>query len=157
MPLTIGLDVGTRTIGVARADDRACMARPLLTLRREGTKKDVARLLRALEREEVAAFVVGLPLQLDGDEGRSVRLARQVGELLAAESGIPVHYQDERYSTVEATRILHLQGKNSRQQRDVIDETAAAVILQDWLDAGSAPPSAAARATRELRDPNVEH
>ncbi len=79
-----------------------------------------------------------LPYELDGAEGRSARLARQIGVALGARTGLPIHYQDERYSTVEASRKLTEQGLNSRQQRSVIDQAAAAVILQDWLDAQAA-------------------
>ena len=74
---------------------------------------------------------------LEGNEGRSARLARQVGEALGARTGLPIHYQDERYSTVEASRRLSEQCLSARDQRAVIDQAAAAVILQDWLDAAA--------------------
>jgi putative Holliday junction resolvase len=77
--------------------------------------------------------VVGLPLGLEGEETRSTRLARQVGEALRV-AGLEVAYQDERFSTVEASRRLHEAGKDTRAQRAIIDQAAAAVILQDWLD-----------------------
>jgi putative Holliday junction resolvase len=77
--------------------------------------------------------VVGLPLEEDGTAGRAVRLARQVGDALGALTGLPVHYQDERYSTLEASQRLSQQGLSSRQQREIIDQAAAAVILEDWL------------------------
>ena len=134
--LTVGLDVGTRTIGLARMDRRTGLAQPWMTLSREGVKTDVRRLqsmLRTVEGGPVAALVVGLPLELDGAEGRICRLARQVGDALAAATGLPVHYHDERYSTVEASRRLYEAGYDSRQQRDIIDQAAAAVILEYWL------------------------
>lgn len=130
----IGLDVGTKTIGVARASSDGRLASPAFTLRRQGVARDVDRLKSALAGEVVEAWVVGLPFELDGSEARSARLARQVGEALAAATGRPVVYSDERFSTVEAAEKLRAAGKDARRQRAVIDQAAAAVILQGWLD-----------------------
>ena len=133
--LVIGLDVGTKTIGLARYDPRTGMASPWTTLSRRGVKKDVAQLRGALASLERPAevLVVGLPLELDGAEGRSCRLARQVGDALAAATGLPLHYCDERYSTVEAERRLYEAGYSAREQRAIIDQAAAVVILEDWV------------------------
>jgi len=130
----LSLDVGTKTIGVARAPARGpTIASPQFTLRREGLKRDVPRLWATVQQwGAVDTWVVGLPLELDGAEGRSARLARQVGDAIAKLGGT-VEYQDERFSTVEATRRLTAQGMDSRKQREVIDSAAAAVILEDWL------------------------
>lgn len=132
MAFFVALDVGTKTIGIARADVRARLASPWTTLERQGVKKDVARLQEQFETPP-EVVVVGLPLDLDGNETRSCRLARQVAEALEAQ-GHSVVFQDERFSTVEATRRLHEAGHDSRKQRGIIDQAAAAVILQDWLD-----------------------
>ena len=102
----IGLDVGTKTIGVAISDPMGWFAQPVLTLSRRGVKKDVAALAPMCRDREVATIIVGLPLELDGTEARSARLARQVGDALAAEMELPVVYVDERYSSVEAERRL---------------------------------------------------
>jgi putative Holliday junction resolvase len=109
---------------------------PWATLQREGVAKDLARLGARLRElgGPVAGLVVGLPLELEGGEGRSARLARQIAEGLSA-AGFAVHLQDERYSTVEASRRLRERGLDSRAQRGVIDQAAAAVILEDWLAA----------------------
>lgn len=133
MSCILALDVGTKTIGIARASLGTSLASPHSTLSRQGVNKDVARLVSLCAAEQAGAVVVGLPYELDGTEGRSARLARQVGEALAAASGLPVHYQDERYSTVEASRRLHEAGHSARDQRSIIDQAAAAVILEDWL------------------------
>ena len=133
MSCILALDVGTKTIGVARA--RGHMAFPVTTLRRKSVRHDTEQLFQLCRKSQASAVVVGLPLELDGGEGRAVRLARQIGEALGARTGLPIHYQDERYSTVEASRLLTEQGLSTRQQRGVIDQAAAAVILQDWLDA----------------------
>lgn len=132
-PLIVGLDVGTKTIGVAVSERGSGHVRPWFTLQRAGVARDVEKLcLRIAEGGVIDAFVVGLPYQLDGGEGRTARLARQIGEALSAR-GHAVHYQDERYSTLEASRRLHERGLDSRGQRAVIDQAAAAVILEDWL------------------------
>jgi putative holliday junction resolvase len=134
----LGLDVGTRTIGVAQADLRAAFPSPLCTLARKGVKADAARLAELCRKHGVARIVVGLPYELDGAEGRSARLARQVGEALAELTALPVEYQDERYSTVDATEQLRASGLDSRQQRAVIDQAAAMVILSAWFRARAA-------------------
>lgn len=133
MATLLALDVGTRTIGIARADDRARLPTPLSTLSRKGVKQDCARLARICAEQQAVAVVVGMPYELDGGEGRSARLARQVGDALALLTGLPVHYQDERYSTVDAAELLQAAGYSARQQRSIIDQAAAAVILQAWL------------------------
>ena len=104
----LALDVGTKTIGVATSSGAMPVATAWFTLRREGVKKDVSRLVSAVEGEawSVDQVVVGLPLEMDDAERRICRLARQVGDRLAAETGWPVHYQDERWTTIEARRRL---------------------------------------------------
>lgn len=131
----VGLDVGTKTIGLARAAEGVGHVQPWSTLRREGVRGDVARLTAQLAGlGPIAGLVVGLPYELEGGEGRSARLARQIAEALQA-AGFTVHLQDERFSTVEASRRLRERGLDSRAQRGVIDQAAAAVILEDWLAA----------------------
>jgi len=134
----VSLDVGTKTIGVARSPANGPdIATPQFVLRRAGLKSDIPRLLATLKQwGSVDTVVVGLPLDLDGNEGRSARLARQVGDAVEAQ-GHTVVYQDERFSTVEASHRLRRGGMDSRAQRSVIDSAAAAVILEDWLSAGS--------------------
>jgi putative Holliday junction resolvase len=131
----VALDVGTKTIGMARAEAVRGHATPWTTLRpRKGLKKDIPRLLEIVRAEEVEAWIVGLPIEKDGTEGRAVRLARQVGDAIGAASGRPVHYQDETLSSKEATMRLHEAGYGDRRLRPIIDQAAAAIILQRWLD-----------------------
>ena len=129
----LALDVGTKTIGIAVGSVEACLPRPHSTLGRKGVKKDVARLMHICTSLSVDAVVVGLPYELDGTEGRSARLARQVGDALGEASGLPIHYQDERYSTLEAEDRLRKSGISARDQKAIIDQEAAAVILGDWF------------------------
>ena len=133
MSCILALDVGTKTIGIARVQAGARLVSPHSTLSRKGVRKDVARLLTICTEQSATEVVVGLPYELDGTEGRSARLARQIGDALAEATGLPVHYQDERYSTVEASRRLQEAGHSARDQRSIIDQAAAAVILEDWL------------------------
>lgn len=131
-----GLDVGTKTIGVALSDLTGKLASPLFTLSRRGVRRDVEALLARLAEEEVGTYVVGLPLELDGSEARSARLARQIGEAVREHSGLPVVYIDERYSSVEAERQLLATGMSRQRRKKVIDQAAAVVILQSYLDHG---------------------
>ena len=134
MGCIIALDVGTRTIGIARAQRTHGIPTPHCTLSRQGVKKDTAKLVHIIQELRVETVVVGLPYELDDTEGRSARLARQIGESVKEATGIDVHYQDERYSTVVAEERLIEGGYNAQQRKGIIDQAAAAVILSDWLE-----------------------
>lgn len=127
------LDVGTKTIGIAVTDPLRLFGQPVLTMRRAGVNKDVAALRSVLGEYTPDLVVVGLPYELDGSEGRSARLARQIGEALAQAAGVEVAYQDERYSSVEAERFLIAQDVSRARRKQVIDQAAAVVILESWL------------------------
>ena len=133
MRCIVALDVGTKTIGIATAQEGGGIPSPHSTLSRKGVKTDVVKLAHIMGEIGAAVLVVGLPLELDDTEGRSARLARQVGDALAEATGLPVHYQDERYSTVVATERLHAAGYDGHQRKKNIDQAAAAVILEDYL------------------------
>jgi len=132
----IGLDVGTKTIGVAISDEMGWLAQPAYTLARRGVKKDVAALAVTCEERTIRTLIVGLPLELDGSEKRSARLARQIGEALAELTGLPLVYIDERYSSVEAERRLIEADVSRARRKEVIDQQAAVIILQSWLEHG---------------------
>ncbi len=132
----IALDVGTKTIGVAVSDPSQTLARLECTLARKGLKADIPAIVALLDRHAAQKVVVGLPLELDGSEARSAQLARQVGEALRT-LGRTVVYVDERFSSVEAQRQLIESGMNRKRRQAVIDQAAAAVILQAYLDHGS--------------------
>lgn len=137
MGCIIALDVGTKTIGIARASTDARLPTPHSTLGRKGVKQDVARLAHLTAELMVELVVVGLPFELDGSEGRSARLARQIGDALGTATGLPIHYQDERYSTVVAEERLRAAGYDGHQRKGIIDQAAAAVILGDYFDQSS--------------------
>ena len=131
----LALDVGTKTIGVATSTGVMSVATAWFTLDRAGVKRDVARLVSAIESagHAVETVVVGLPLEMDEAERRICRLARQVGDTLGEQTGWTVVYQDERWTTIEARRRLEMKGIFGRRQKETIDAEAAAVILEDWL------------------------
>ncbi len=131
----LGLDLGRATIGLAVADDVLRTARPLETVRRTSEAADLAALRRVADEYEVSTVVLGLPLNMDGTEGPSARLSRRFASTLEAALGLPVELFDERLSTFEAEQRLRARGLSAREQRAVIDAEAAAVILQEWLDA----------------------
>lgn len=131
----MGLDVGTKTVGVAVADELGFTAQPITVVRRSSLKKDLAELLSIANERGVDRFVIGLPLNMDGSEGPRAVATRTFGDALGAASGLPIIYQDERLTTVAAERAL-LEADVSRQKRrQVIDQVAASIILQGWLDA----------------------
>ncbi len=135
----LALDVGTKTIGVAVSDPMRLFGQPVGTLSRRGVRQDVASLVPLVDEHDPDVIVVGLPLELDGSEDRSARLARQVGEALGAATGRPVTYHDERYSSVEAERHLIAQDVSRQRRKQVIDQVAAVVILESWLREQASP------------------
>lgn len=136
MGRVMALDVGTKTIGIALSDELRMFPQPYRTLSRRGVRKDVDRLLPIVDDKQVDHVVVGLPLELDGTEERSARLARQIGEEVRERTGLPITYLDERYSSVEAERLLIEQGVSRARRKEVIDQAAACLILQSFLDHG---------------------
>lgn len=137
----LGIDLGERRIGVAISS--GTVASPLETVQRSGDRaRDHARLLDLAIEWEVDVLVVGLPLSLDGSQGpAAVAVLTEIGELRARTS-MAVETYDERLTTVTAERQLQELGVPGRDRRRMIDQVAAAVILQAWLDGrpDSAPP-----------------
>lgn len=129
----LGLDVGSRTIGVAVTDDLGMMAHALSTLDRRGTAGDVAQVRAIAERYETRRIVVGMPYELDGTEGHRASRVRVFTDALAA-AGFEVEHFDERLSTVEATDVLLEADLSRARRKQVVDKMAAQVILQRWLD-----------------------
>jgi putative Holliday junction resolvase len=134
----LGVDVGTVRVGVAKSDARGSLASPLITLRRQArTDADVDELAVLVAEHNVTGVVIGLPRTMGNREGPAVTMARQYGDLLLARiSPTPIEFVDERLTTVTAGRTLSESGIRGRAQRAVIDQMAAVVILQHWLDAG---------------------
>lgn len=130
----LGLDLGTRTIGLATSDEEGIVATPLRTIGRVGVAGDVAAVASVVEEVGAGGLVLGLPLTLEGVEGQAVRRVRAFGEALAARLDCPIHYQDERFSTAAAERVLIAADLSRRRRKQVVDHVAAALILQAFLD-----------------------
>lgn len=129
-----GLDLGTVTIGVAVSDGYRSVASPLETIKRTKFSADATRLLTIAEGRNLAGFVLGLPLNMDGTEGPRCQSTRAFARNLERLTPLPITFWDERLSTVAATRAL-LEADTSRKRRaEVIDHVAAGYILQGMLD-----------------------
>ena len=132
---TLGLDVGTKTIGVAASDALGLTAQTVTTVRRTQLKADLAALAALVREYEAERFVVGLPLNMDGSEGPRAEATRRFVTALTEALGLPVELWDERLSTVAAQRTLLEADLSRAKRREVIDQMAAQFILQGWLDA----------------------
>jgi len=132
----LGLDVGSKTIGVALTDEAEIAAHPHSVIARAGQAKDAASVAALVSKHDVTDIVIGMPYELTGKIGpRAKRVQVFVDALRAAVPTVALHEQDERFTTAEAQRVL-LDADLSRQKRKaVIDQQAAALILQGWLDA----------------------
>ncbi len=131
----LGLDVGNRRIGVAVSDELGLTAQPVLTLERRNNRRDDLRSLARLARRfNVAAIVVGNPVHLSGElspqAARTQAFAAALGEL----TGLPIRLWDERLTTREAHQILYEAGHERQKHRKVVDQVAATLILQSFLD-----------------------
>jgi putative Holliday junction resolvase len=132
----LGLDLGTKRIGVAISDPDRRVATPIEVVTRSGDRARDHRAIAALVDEwEAERVVVGLPLSLDGSTGPAARAALAEVDELAAVVGVPVDTADERMTSVTANRALDELDVRGPARRKVVDKVAAAVILQSWLDA----------------------
>lgn len=133
-PRLLAVDYGRVRHGLAVSDGLGLASHPLPAWRRQDPARDLAHLRRLCEDRDVAAIVVGLPLNMDGSEGGMAAEVRRWGEQLAADLGLPVRYEDERLSTDEAESVLQARGLKPSERRRLRDSLAAAVILQAVLD-----------------------
>jgi putative Holliday junction resolvase len=131
----IGLDVGTKTIGLALSDVERRLASPLVTLKRTKFTVDAAALQAEIRKYEAAALVIGLPLALDGSDTPRAQAARAFSRNFVALEPIPVALWDERFSTAAVERDLIAMDVSRAKRAEVIDRMAAAYILQGALDA----------------------
>ena len=131
----LGIDLGSRRIGVAISDPGRVLASPDQVIQRSGDDARDRRAIGAVAAEwEATLVVVGLPLSLDGTDGPAATAARAEAERLADATGLPVETYDERFTTVSAERSLAEANVRGPDRRKVIDMVAAAVLLQAWLD-----------------------
>lgn len=145
MPRILGLDYGTRRVGEALSDPGRTMAFPAGVYHLRTPDLDARHYRELVREDEVDRIVIGLPLHTSGREGQLASMARTFGDWLAGVTGLPVHYIDERYTSVEAEHRLIDAGLKRRKRKDLRDQLAAQILLQTYLDAGcpetEAPPA----------------
>jgi len=131
----LGLDVGSRRIGVAVSDELGLTAQPVLTLKRKrNQREDLRSLARLARRFGVAGIVVGNPLRLSGESSSQTAKVHSFAAELSELAGLPIHLWDERLTTHEAHKRLYEAGRPRLSHRRVVDQVAAAMILQEFLD-----------------------
>lgn len=132
----LGVDPGSKRIGIAVSDLSGTIASPLLVLKRSKSRQhDLHELARIAREEEAEVIVVGLPLNMDGSHGPAAKAAVAEARRLATVVGVPVELHDERLTTVTADRDMMAAGLDAVERRQVVDKVAAAIMLQSWLDA----------------------
>ncbi len=144
-PRVLGIDYGRKRVGLAVSDPLGIMAQPLPTIPFAGEDATIARVKSICEEREVARIVVGLPRNMDGSLGPMALEVQDFARKLEAATGLPVETLDERLTSFEAESRLAEAGMHWRERKRRVDQVAAAIILQSWLDRrGSAPPASGA-------------
>lgn len=135
----LALDVGSKTIGLAGSDELGITAQPITTVRRTNLKADLQAVREVISERGITHLIVGLPLNMNGTEGPSAVEARKVGEALTTDA-LTVIYWDERLTTTAAQRSLLETNTSRKKRKEVIDQVAAVLILQGWLDSRPQEP-----------------
>lgn len=134
-PRVLGLDVGSRTIGVAVSDPLGITAQGLPTILRTNKRTDFQHLAQIVQKYDVREIVVGYPLRLSGNEGSQSQKMQVFAEQLRKKSGLPVHLWDERLTSTQANRILREADLSIKKRGEAVDRMAAVLILQSWMEA----------------------
>ena len=132
----LALDLGKKRIGLALSDPLGITAQGLETLQRTRIREDLAALQRIAQEHDVGLLLLGHPLHMSGHEGRQADNAREFGERLSAYTGIPVRLWDERWTSVEAGRVLRDSGISIAKRARAVDKLAAQILLESFLDGG---------------------
>ena len=135
MKRVLGIDHGEARIGLAISDELGMLAHPLETIRIKETPDPLARISDICSREKIETIILGLPRNMNGTYGPAAEKVRAFAEQLRARANCEVLMWDERLTSVAAQRFLHEAGRNVKDGRKVIDQVAAQIILQGWLDA----------------------
>ncbi len=131
----LGVDLGEKRIGIAVSDSNGKVATPLqVIIRSKSIKQDHKKICELVDEWEADIVVVGMPYSLNGSKGLAAKTVEKEVKELSSALEVPVATQDERLTTVMAAKELAIQGLDSKKQRKVIDQVAASVILQSWLD-----------------------
>ena len=129
------LDIGSVRIGIAQSDSLGIIATACSTLvRSKSSMQDAKKIAEMIKEKQVDTVVVGLPLKLDGSEGDSVKMIRAFVQELSKHTNATIVYEDERFSTVSAQRILIESNVRREKRKDIVDSVAATIILQSYLD-----------------------
>ena len=137
-PRILGLDVGSKTIGMAVSDPLGITAQGLKTMRRQNKRLDFGQLADVIREYEVKEIVVGYPLRMSGLEGTQSQKMQLFADDLRRRFPLPVHLWDERLSSAEANRVLRDSEMSIKRRGEVVDRLAAVLILQSWLDTRAA-------------------
>ena len=133
----IGLDYGSKTVGVALSDELMLTAQPLTTIHRDRPAKlrqTLAQIEQIIEQYDVDRIVVGWPKKLDNEEGERCEKTKEFGDMLENRTGLEIIYQDERLTTAQADGVLEQGGIRKDKRKQYIDKMAASLILQNYLD-----------------------
>jgi len=129
------MDVGTKRIGLAISDPLGITAQGLETLQRHNKRTDFARLEQVIREHNVAEIVMGLPLRMVGGEGIQAEKMQAFAEEVRRRFRLPVHFWDERLTSAQANRLLRETDMSIKRRAEVVDQMAAVLILQSWMDA----------------------
>ena len=132
--ILVGLDLGTKTIGVSVSDTLKIIATPITTIKRKGIKKDLVKLKEVLNDYEIGGFVIGLPISLDNSENKQSQLVRDFNEELISFFKIPSVFWDERFSSDVIYKELRKSQMSKKKIKKKLDQQAASYILQGYLD-----------------------
>jgi putative holliday junction resolvase len=130
----LGLDVGSKRVGVAGCDGLGLMATGLTTIARSSFERDIAQLKNLVEEREVQVLVVGLPYTMDGSVGFQAKQVQKYAQRVAYALNLPLEYVDERLTSFQAEQLMLSENISPSQNKAVIDRKAAALILQQWLE-----------------------
>ena len=134
MSIILGLDIGDARTGVAISDELGVAAHPLCTIQRKSRKAVLAELEELVTAHKVEQIVVGLPLQLDGETGTQAQKVKKFAEKLEQHIKLPIVFWDESFTTFEASQILRGTKKRRKKRKQVIDQVAAVLILEGYLE-----------------------
>ncbi len=131
----LGLDLGRRRIGVAGCDGTGLIATGLTTIVRRSFEADMAQLQGLIDQRQVEVLVVGLPYAMNGSVGKQAQWTEKYARRIAAALQVPLEFVDERLTSVQAEELIRAEGRSPSWDKGLIDRKAAAIILQQWLDA----------------------
>lgn len=134
-PRILGLDVGSKTIGMAVSDPLGITAQGLPTLRRKNKRTDYGELEQVIRKYSVSEIVIGFPLRMSGAQGTQAEKMQVFAEELRKKVRLPVHLWDERLTSAEANRVLRDSEMSIKRRAEVVDRLAAVLILQNWMEA----------------------